>query len=195
MTQSAAVKHDIPFRLSVCGKDEIDGYAHHGVTHILSLEDPRTPKETPPWFHGVHWQLHFHDVESIEEAQVVDGTAVTEKQVAAILRAGADCLKASQGEPVHLLVHCLAGISRSTAACYAILAEVLGPGHAEQALEYVRRIRPEAFPNLLVVKHADRLLGRGGELLRALASLRSRWDEDSQPWVDILRQRRGDLED
>ena len=95
---ATTVYHEMPFRLSVCGKDEIDTFAERSVTHILSLEDPETPKDTPAWFKGVHWQLHFHDVESTEEAKVVDGTAVTERQVVAILRCAEECLEASRAQ-------------------------------------------------------------------------------------------------
>ena len=173
----------LPFRLSICGKSEADGFAGRGVTHILSLEDPQTPKRTPAWFRGVHWQLQFHDVESAEEAQMLGGRAVTPRQVQAILDCGQQCLKASATGPVHLLVHCGAGISRSTAAAYVIAASVLGSGHELEALRLIRRLRPEAFPNLLVVQQADRLLGRNGQLVSALALVRPCEVDDWMPWV------------
>lgn len=162
----------LPFRLSVCGKDELEGFAGQAVTHLLALEDPSVPKSPPAWFRGVHWQLQFHDVDSVEQARLLNGCAVTEQQVRAILDCGQECLKASAAGPVHLLVHCRAGVSRSTAAAYVIAASVLGPGHELEALRLVCRLRPEAFPNLLVVQLADRLLGRRGQLVRALSAVR-----------------------
>jgi predicted protein tyrosine phosphatase len=173
----------LPFRLSVCGKSEVDNFVQQSVTHLLSVEDPGTPKETPGWFNGVHAQLLFHDVETLEEARMMGAAAVTGAQVSEILHFGRECLKASRRQPVHLLVHCFAGISRSTAACFAIAAQALGPDRAAQALELVVRIRPEAFPNLRVVKHADRLLGRKGELVRALAPLRGAYSQAVDQWA------------
>ncbi len=171
-----------PYRFSVCGKNEIDNFSTKDVTHILSLEDPGTPKETPVWFKGVHWQIQFHDVESLSEAREFGSTAPTREQVAEVLRYGEECLKASRTGAVHLLVHCFAGASRSTAACYALVAQAVGAGKAKQALQFVVQLRPEAFPNLLVVKHADHLLGRGGELLRALAPMRQDFSEAVDDW-------------
>jgi len=184
---------EMPYLLSVCGKSEIEGFARRSVTHILSLEDPDTPKDTPGWFQGVHRQIHFHDVESVEDARMMNAAAVTQAQVAEILRFGEECLKESRRRPVHSLIHCFAGASRSTAACYVIAAQTLGPGRAGDALEFVLRIRPEACPNLLVVRHADHLLARHGELVRTLAPLREAFSRVLEDWVAGLggRKKRG----
>ena len=176
----------MPYRLSVCGKREIEGYVHQAITHLLSIEDPETPKDTPRWFEGPHHQIYFHDVESIEDARMMNAVAATQAQVGEILRFGEECLAVSHRQPVHLLVHCFAGASRSTAAAYAIAAQALGPGRAAEALEFLLRIRPEAFPNLLVVKHADHLLRRKGELLRALTPLRDAFSKTLEAWVASL---------
>jgi predicted protein tyrosine phosphatase len=64
-----------------------------------------------------------------------------------------------------LLVHCHAGISRSGAMAYALLAEALGPGREAQALEELLAQRPIIVPNGRVVMLADQVLGRGGALL------------------------------
>jgi len=182
--QSHALK--LPYRLSVCGKHEIDNFSARRLTHILSIEDPGTPQETPAWFKGIHWQIQFHDVESMREAIDFDATAPTEPQVAEILHYGEECLAVSRVRRVHLLVHCWAGASRSTAACYALLVQALGTGRAKEALQYLREIRPEAFPNLLVVKHADHLLGCGGELVRVLAPLRENFSQMVEDWFAKL---------
>jgi predicted protein tyrosine phosphatase len=174
---------DLPYSLSVCGKSEIDGFAHRAITHLLSIEDPDTPKDTPAWFKGVHWQIQFHDVESLAEAHTMNAVAATREQVAEILQFGEECLRASRRTPVHLLVHCYAGASRSPAACYALAAQALGPGRAADALEYVIRIREEAVPNLLVVQLADDLLQRNGEMIRALAPMRHALDCAVEEWL------------
>ena len=71
-----------------------------------------------------------------------------------------------------LLIQCNAGISRSTAVALAILADRLGPGLEQTALDQVLLLQPEAVPNLLLVMFADTVLNRDGELTYALAS----WD-------------------
>ncbi len=66
-----------------------------------------------------------------------------------------------------ILIHCRAGVSRSTALAYAIVCQHSPPGQEAEAFAYVRQIRPQLFPNRLVVKIADRLLHRKGQLLPA----------------------------
>jgi predicted protein tyrosine phosphatase len=176
----------LPYRLSICGKSEVEEFALEAVTHLLSLEDPSAPKETPRWFTGVHRQLHFHDVESLEEARQLGATVVTLAQVSEILRIGEECLEANKKDPVHLLVHCFAGASRSPAAGYALVAQAWGPGREAEALEFLLDIRPQAFPNLLVTRYADRLLERNGELVRALMPLRESMSKAIDEWAAFV---------
>ena len=68
----------------------------------------------------------------------------------------------------HLLVHCHMGISRSTAAMTMLLAQAHPEQHEDSVLDRVFRARPQAWPNLLMIEHADRLLGREGRLVSAL---------------------------
>ena len=67
-----------------------------------------------------------------------------------------------------LVVHCYAGISRSTASAFAA-ACALNPHRDEVMIaRQMRRASPTAFPNRLIVSLADRALGRNGRMLRAL---------------------------
>ena len=67
------------------------------------------------------------------------------------------------------LIHCQAGISRSTAAAFIITAVLLGPGSELEALAKVLAVRPIALPNTRMVRFADEILARDGALMRALA--------------------------
>ncbi len=70
-----------------------------------------------------------------------------------------------------LLIHCYAGVSRSTAACFAV-ACALDPG-AEEA-EMAARLRsasPSATPNPRVVALADAALGRSGRMSAAVLAI------------------------
>lgn len=64
----------------------------------------------------------------------------------------------------HLLIHCQAGISRSSAVALIVCAQLLGFGK-EEAMDMVLAARPQARPNLWVVELADEALGGGGKLL------------------------------
>jgi predicted protein tyrosine phosphatase len=70
-----------------------------------------------------------------------------------------------------MVIHCYAGISRSTAAAYAI-ACALRPSASEAELaQELRRLAPSATPNRLFVEIADRLLGRAGRMSAAIAGI------------------------
>ena len=67
-----------------------------------------------------------------------------------------------------MVVHCYAGISRSTASAFAA-ACLLNPHRDEMAIaRQIRAASPIASPNRLIVSLADKALGRDGRMLRAL---------------------------
>ena len=67
-----------------------------------------------------------------------------------------------------LVVHCYAGISRSTASAFAAVC-ALNPHRDEIAIaRQIRAASPIASPNRLIVSLADKALGREGRMLRAL---------------------------
>ena len=67
-----------------------------------------------------------------------------------------------------LVVHCYAGISRSTASAFAA-ACMLNPKRDERLIaRQIRAASPVASPNRLIVTLADKALGREGRMLRAL---------------------------
>ncbi len=67
-----------------------------------------------------------------------------------------------------LVIHCYAGISRSTASAFAA-ACMLNPQRDEIAIaRQIRAASPIASPNRLIVGLADKALGREGRMLRAL---------------------------
>jgi predicted protein tyrosine phosphatase len=70
-----------------------------------------------------------------------------------------------------LVVHCYAGISRSTASAFAAVC-ALNPHRDEIAIaRLIRAASPIASPNRLIVSLADRVLGREGRMLRALEEM------------------------
>jgi predicted protein tyrosine phosphatase len=67
-----------------------------------------------------------------------------------------------------LVVHCYAGISRSTASAFAA-ACMLNPHRDEISIaRQIRAASAIASPNRLIVSLADKALGREGRMLRAL---------------------------
>ena len=59
-----------------------------------------------------------------------------------------------------LLIHCHAGISRSSAIALAIIARCLGAGKEVEAVKTLEEINPHARPNKSIVRMTDEILGR-----------------------------------
>ena len=57
-----------------------------------------------------------------------------------------------------LLIHCFAGVSRSSGIALAIIAQGLGIGKEKKAVKELQRINPCCMPNKLVVWLADEVL-------------------------------------
>ncbi|MHA7774139.1 tyrosine phosphatase family protein [Roseibium sp. M-1] len=70
-----------------------------------------------------------------------------------------------------LVIHCWAGISRSTAGAY-VAACALNPEGDEYALASLLRERsPSATPNARIVAMGDKLLGRDGRMIDAIRGI------------------------
>ena len=91
-------------------------------------------------------------------------TGATEVDVRSLIEL-AQNLRSSKGK---VLIHCEAGVSRSTAAALILYACWLGRGCESEAMSRVLSQRPIAIPNRRMVQLADHLLKRSGRLLEAL---------------------------
>jgi predicted protein tyrosine phosphatase len=168
--------------LTICGLEELDGQSARGVTHVLSLLDPGWPE--PPAFSAFEPHrratMHFHD--AIEPAPGVVLPRLAD--IEAILAFGRDI-----GDEVdHLLIHCHAGISRSTAAMLMILAQAFAQEDESAIVGRLVRTRPQAWPNSLMVGFADELLGRGGRLTAAASEVYARRLAARPELGDVMRQ-------
>ena len=136
-----------------------DAVRRHRPSHLLTLlDEPFVP--TPATIHpDRHLRLRIHDI-----VEPVDGGIVPEtSHVAELIAFGK-----TWDRTAPLLVHCWAGISRSTAAAYILLCDLHGPGEEERIAQGLRFHAPHAQPNRLLIRHADLLLGRGGRMTAAV---------------------------
>ena len=134
----------------------------HRPSHLLTLlVEPFVP--TPQTIHpDRHLRLSVHDI--IEPAP--GSVAPDSGHIADLIAFGKTW---DRTDP--FLVHCWAGISRSTAAAYIVLCDLHGPGHEERIARALRFHAPHAQPNRLMIRHADLLLGRGGRMVAAVETM------------------------
>jgi predicted protein tyrosine phosphatase len=135
----------------------------HRVGHIVSLLGPDTPhRQFKGIEHGNHLKLTFHDI-----IEPMDGfhhpLPEHAEKLVAFLRAW------ERQAPI--LIHCWAGISRSTASAFTAICMLRPKADEEEIAWELRAASPSATPNRLLVSYADRLLGRGGRMVAAIDSI------------------------
>jgi len=172
---------DLPFRLTICGIPELDAHCAAGVTHVLSILDPDF--DDPPAFAAFsphrRLPLRFNDIIELEPGRLAPARADVER----LLAFGRELIDAP--DP-HLLIHCHAGVSRSTASAALILAQAWPDRPASAVLDAVSAIRPRAWPNLRILEFGDALLGRDGEIVAAVAAIYRRVLERDPGFRDAM---------
>lgn len=170
--------------LTICGLDELGQHRERAVSHVLSILDPGYPDPADFGHYGRHHRLtlRFHDIVAERPGLI----APSAEHVRALIAFGAD-LDAYRAEArPHLLVHCHAGVSRSTAAMAILLARHL-PGREGEAFDRLGGIRAGAWPNSRMIGIADDLLGCGGRLVAALRGFHRRQALDRPDLAQAMR--------
>jgi predicted protein tyrosine phosphatase len=131
-----------------------------GASHVLTVMAKVDQVQRPPSVSEAnHLKVSMDDITEHMDGFVAPNDAHIE-QVLAFVR-GWD-------RSAPLVVHCYAGISRSTASAFAA-ACMLNPHRDEVSIaRQIRAASRVASPNRLIVALADKALGREGRMLRAL---------------------------
>jgi predicted protein tyrosine phosphatase len=168
-------------RLTICGLNELASFQDAEVTHVLSILDPAHPDPQDFAAYGPHKRLtlRFDDIIGARP-----GLLPPERHHIETLLEFGEGLASSGDDPLrHLLVHCHAGISRSTASMATLLAEARPEMDEDAIFAHIREIRPQAWPNSRMIGLADDLLGRGGGLT---AALRRHYGEQIRRRPDLI---------
>jgi predicted protein tyrosine phosphatase len=156
--------------LTICGLEELAQHGSRGVTHVLSILDPAHPEAELFSAYDQHHRttLYFHDIIEPTPGQIMPAP----EHVTAILDFGRELESSAAGrQQGHLLVHCHAGISRSTAAMATLMAQAYPGRDEDQILADLVALRAKAWPNSRMIGFADEMLGRGGRLTAAAGRL------------------------
>src|ERR1700679_2910200 len=130
--------------------------ASHVLTVMANVDQVQRPESVLP---ANHLKVQVDDITE----QIEGFVAPSEMHIEQVLN-----FVRGWDRSAPLVVHCYAGISRSTASAFAA-ARALNPHRAEISIAgQIRAASPIASPNRLIVSLADKALGREGRMLRAL---------------------------
>lgn len=150
--------------ISICGVVDFQKIDRSQYSHIISIWHPSAQLnefQQQMYVGFPQAELHFATYDDIEICHG-EAKAPSRSDVQDALKF-ASTLTTND----HLLIHCMAGISRSTATAMSIISHHYGPGSEREAAITVREIRPIANPNRLILSQADELLERHGALVNA----------------------------
>lgn len=142
------------FKLTISGIGEAK-YRQHLHTKIIGIVDPNT---TPIQTNKLYHVERFHDI-SMDYKKY---TAPKIENIQNILNFSKDFTNDD-----NVLIHCHAGISRSTAI--AVLVCIQHGMSIEESFDHVYSIRDCMSPNILIIKYGDEILGLNGQLIDYLS--------------------------
>lgn len=151
-------------RVHVCSLARIDEIASaSGARSMVTLINVGTPVERPACIApDRHLFIGMSDIAQPLQGHVAPDVAHVETLLT-FVRAW------DRRDP--LLIHCWAGVSRSTAAAF-VTACALNEGRSEDEIAAtIRAASPTATPNARFVAIADGRLGRGGRMVAAIEAI------------------------
>jgi predicted protein tyrosine phosphatase len=151
-------------RIHVCSLALIgETVAATGARSLVTLLNPGTVVARPgPIAPGRHLYIAVGDIVEEQPGQILPG----DEHVRALLD-----FVAAWDRAAPLLIHCFAGVSRSTAAAF-IAACALAPARDEREIaQALRAASPTATPNARLVALADASLARNGRMSQAVAAI------------------------
>jgi len=134
-----------------------------GAQHVVSLIGDDTSIERPSAIVAEnHLWLRLHDISAPLDGHIMP----EERHIADLLS-----FVHRWDRRAPLVVHCYAGISRSTASAFASVCALSPHRDEDSVAQALRRASPTATPNIRIVSLADRLLGREGRMVAAIQTI------------------------
>jgi predicted protein tyrosine phosphatase len=153
-----------------------------GATHVVSLIDPALGAEHVPEIRGAE-----HIVARLRDQETAEVTGHFPDIIESLFETIRPAIESPHSR---ILVHCHAGVSRSTAFCYAMIAHRAGRGMENEAFGAFLSIVNKPWPNRRIIEVLDRKWERDGALLRPLDSMRERYPRRIMAWDRFNRKRR-----
>lgn len=159
-------------KIIVCSLDAMETIVSDSAAgHLISLINDHMMPQTPASLdQGRHLKLTMNDIESPLSGYVTPSNKHVEQLIEF-------ALQWDQLNP--LVIHCWAGISRSTAAAFITLCALNPKSNELKIARLMREKSVTATPNTLLVSCADQVLGRAGQMISAIEEI-GRGDVASQ---------------
>jgi predicted protein tyrosine phosphatase len=151
-------------RIHVCPLSAVpDVVARCDASHLVTCLQDEVLVETPLAIEPInHMRLRIHDI-----AEPVEGWIAPRAEHVAELLA----FVAAWDRMGPMVIHCWAGISRSTAAAFIGLCALNPEAPEEHIARMLREASPTAFPNRLMIRLGDAALGRSGRMIEAVEAI------------------------
>lgn len=170
------------YEIFIAGLHELEEYDARRVGHVISFLDPdyEADHHFETLAEVVRSEFRCHDIIEPDTASVCpEREAIVE-----LLEIGR---RLNEAPPAAILVHCHAGVSRSTAAAAILMAQA-APGREAEIPDRLTAIRPQAWPNSRMIRFADELLARDGALIAAVERIYRKAAADRPDLVEALRR-------
>lgn len=150
--------------------------AEHVVTLIRDTSRVTRPRSIPEENHLI---LSIDDIEDELEGMVAPAENHVEELLAFV---------GGWKRTKPIVVHCFAGISRSTAAAFITACAIQPERDEREIARAIRDASVTAQPNSRIVGFGDKLLGRQGRMVEAVRAIGkgnfgTSWIEEAEPFV------------
>ena len=163
----------VPF--IICGLAEVPAVIKaRRPSHMVTLLDPASMIATPAGIEATnHLRLGVNDI-----AEPMEGMIPPDEQLVHDLLAFGRRWKGD----APMLIHCWAGISRSTASAFVLACERNPEADEQQMALLMRRAARHASPNRRIIALADDIMGRRGRMADAVAAMGDYDHQRAQPF-------------
>ena len=151
-------------RIHVCPLSKLPQTAEaSGARTLVTLIDPGTPVSRPAAISAEeHLALNFSDIIVETFGHTLPNESHVERLLSFVRR---------WDQTAPLLIHCFAGVSRSTAAAFIAACAVLPHRDEAEIAWTVRNNSPTATPNARLIAIADKMLERKGRMMAAIVRI------------------------
>ncbi len=150
-----------------------------GASHAITLINGQTPVASPV-DDANYLRLDFNDIATEIPGLVAPAEAHVVKLLAFVQ---------AWDRQAPIVIHCFAGISRSTASAYITILALEPERDAFELAAELRALSPSATPNPRLIAFADALLGRNGDMIAAIEGIGRGEDAFQGEPFDIILKR------